>query len=83
MNCQEARSYLYDMIDKETSEIDVTAVQSHVDKCPHCFDLFRLEGAIQDLIRKKIKNCEPQNNISDLKVKVLNILNKIDEESAA
>jgi len=43
MNCQEALSLLYDVIDKEASQIDIKEVQKHLDCCQDCLKRFQVE----------------------------------------
>ena len=78
MNCQEALSLLYEIIDKEASEVDVNKVQQHREQCQHCFEVFRVEMAIQDFINEKLKNGNPSGSLETLKVKVALKLDDID-----
>ncbi len=78
MNCQEVLSRLYEIIDKEASEIDAKVVQGHLDRCRHCFEVYRLETAIQDFINAKLRDGNRPGNLETLKLKILVRLNEID-----
>lgn len=54
MNCQEALDLLYDIIDKEASDVDADEVRNHLDKCRHCLKLYELETAVDDFLRQKL-----------------------------
>ncbi len=82
MNCQEALSLLYEIIDKEASEIDAKEIQKHLDQCKHCFEIYRVESAIQNFINEKLKNGNPEIHLEDLKKKVSSKLDEIDQEEA-
>ncbi|MFQ6008887.1 MAG: zf-HC2 domain-containing protein [Candidatus Zixiibacteriota bacterium] len=78
MNCQEALSLLYEIIDKEASEIDAKEVQQHLDHCRHCFAVFRLENAVQEFINLKLKHSNPSICLETLKAKIKDRLDEID-----
>jgi mycothiol system anti-sigma-R factor len=78
MNCQEALSLLYEIIDKEASEIDAKQVQQHLDRCGHCFAVYRLESAIQGFINDKLKHSNPAASLAGLKEKIQVRLDEID-----
>jgi mycothiol system anti-sigma-R factor len=78
MNCQEALSLLYEIIDKEASEIDAKEVQRHLDRCGHCFAVYRLESAIQEFINQKLKHGNPAPSLETLKGKIQVRLDEID-----
>ncbi len=82
MNCQEALSLLYDIIDGEASEIDVKRVQRHRDRCKHCFEIYRVESAIQEFINEKVKDGNPDVSLETLKAKISNKLDEIDSGQA-
>jgi len=52
MNCQEALSLLYDVIDKEASEIDAREVEKHLKNCQDCAGVYRLEQSVNELIKR-------------------------------
>jgi anti-sigma factor (TIGR02949 family) len=78
MNCQEALSLLYEIIDKEASEIDAKEVQRHLDRCGHCFTVYRIESAVQEFIHQKLKHGNPAPSLEDLKAKIRDQLDEID-----
>ncbi len=78
MNCQEARELLYDMIDKEASEVDAGRVQAHLDMCRECFDIYRLEEAIQEFITEKLRDNRPSPGLDALRSRVLAELDTVD-----
>lgn len=73
MNCHEALNLLYDILDKEASDIDVGEVQEHLRQCSHCSEIYRLEGAVNEFLRKKIESQreESQSNLESLKSRIL------------
>jgi anti-sigma factor (TIGR02949 family) len=81
MNCQDALSLLYEIIDKEASEIDVKEVQQHLDRCRHCFEIYRLESAVQEFISQKLKDRDSSCCLESLKAKIMVRLDQIDQES--
>ncbi len=80
MNCQEALDLLYDIIDKEASEIDTTQVQEHLKNCHHCFEVYKVEGAVQEFINAKLAGAKQAPCLDSLKNKIVGKLDKIDEE---
>lgn len=83
MNCQEALSLLYEIIDKEASEIDTREVQQHLERCKQCFEVYRLESAIQNFINEKLKDGSRTGSLEALKSNVLFKLDEIDGQEAA
>ncbi|RKX23560.1 MAG: hypothetical protein DRP45_10300 [Candidatus Zixiibacteriota bacterium] len=81
MNCQEALSLLYDIIDKEASEIDVAQVQEHLNRCRDCAGIYKIEESISRLIQEKLKHKEPTPCFDVLKSNVLQQLDDIDAEN--
>lgn len=84
MNCQDALDLLHEIIDKEASEIDTQKVKEHLEKCHHCFEVYRLEESIQDFLKEKIEvgKTELDNSpkLESLKSKILVQLDEIDSE---
>jgi anti-sigma factor (TIGR02949 family) len=78
MNCQEALDRLYDIIDKEASEVDEAAVREHLEHCQHCGDIYKVEVAINDFVQARLKSNVPQGELRSLKTKVFDELDKID-----
>ncbi|HOP06083.1 MAG TPA: zf-HC2 domain-containing protein [candidate division Zixibacteria bacterium] len=82
MTCQEARDLLYEIIDKEASEIDVKQVQEHLSKCRHCSEIYDLEIKLNQLIAARLGSEQKDNSacVSRLRDRILVDLDKIDEE---
>jgi mycothiol system anti-sigma-R factor len=80
MTCQEALSLLYDVIDKEASEIDVRQVQTHLKQCCHCAEKYKIEAAVNELLREKMCHQNPPSKLESLKQRVLDQLNAVDGE---
>ena len=81
MNCQEALSLLYDIIDNEASEIDSQQVREHLENCTDCDGVFRLEESVNELLRARLKNPKPNPRLKALKAKVLSQFDAIDCEN--
>ncbi len=80
MNCQEALALLYDIIDKEASEIDAAEVKAHLEKCHDCFQKYHLEGAVNSLVTERLKSVEPTRCTVKLRDKIISQLDDIDSE---
>jgi anti-sigma factor (TIGR02949 family) len=78
MNCQEALSLLYDVIDKEASEIDAQQVAEHLRRCDDCAGKYHLEQSIHELLQAKLQNQDASPEIDSIKAKVLSQLDEID-----
>jgi anti-sigma factor (TIGR02949 family) len=79
MNCQEVLNLLYDIIDREASEIDVKEVQEHLEHCKDCFGVYKVEGALQNFITEKLKaQDEPSPKLEFLRTKIVEQLDQID-----
>ncbi|MEW6412014.1 MAG: zf-HC2 domain-containing protein [Candidatus Zixiibacteriota bacterium] len=81
MNCQDALDLLYDIIDREASEIDTQKVKEHLENCRDCFEVYRLEQSVQEFINEKIKHAASLPKVEHLKSKILDRLDEIDKES--
>jgi len=78
MNCQEALNLLYDIIDKEASEIDIGQVKEHLSHCHDCSGIYRLERSVNELIRERLKHQETTPRLDSLKSRILSELDEID-----
>ncbi|MFZ5980231.1 MAG: anti-sigma factor family protein [Candidatus Zixiibacteriota bacterium] len=80
MNCQEVLNLLYDIIDKEASEIDVREVEEHLKTCKDCFGVYEVEKKMQVFLNEKLKNADnaPTPRLNALRANVLKELDKID-----
>lgn len=81
MNCQDALDLLYDIIDREASEIDAQQVKEHLENCRDCFEVYRLEQSVQDFINEKIKVASSSPKVDELKTRILSRLDDIDREN--
>ena len=82
MNCQETLNLLYEIIDKEASQIDTKEVQKHLDHCPDCLKTYQIEESLQALVKEKLKAASDIPKIDHLKSKILFQLGQIDAASA-
>ncbi len=55
MNCQEALSLLYDIIDDEASEIDHAQVEEHLKSCCNCSGIFKVEESWQRYLSERLE----------------------------
>ena len=78
MNCQEALNLIYDIIDKEASEIDIRQVEEHLSHCHDCSGVYRVERSVNELIRERLKHQEATPRLDSLKSKILSELDEID-----
>jgi mycothiol system anti-sigma-R factor len=78
MNCQEALNLLYDIIDKEASEVDEREVRKHFEQCRDCYEKFRLEESIHNFLREKVKGEDPGPAHQTLKQKIMGRLDDLD-----
>ena len=80
MNCQEALDLLYDIIDKEASDIDTQQVQEHLSHCRDCFEKYKVEGAVHDFIKAKLNSDTSGPRLEVLKSRIISRLDTIDQE---
>ncbi len=81
MNCQEALNLLYEIIDKEASEIDAKEVEEHLRNCKDCSGVYRLERSVNELIQEKLAHRQATPKLDTLKFKVLAELDRVDGEN--
>ena len=53
MTCEEALRKLYEVIDKEASDIDVQAVKEHLHNCKHCMSRYEFEEMFRTFVVEK------------------------------
>jgi len=80
MNCQEALELLYDIIDKEASEIDQEQFRTHLKQCQDCFDVYKLEESFQAFIDEKLSAAEGTPELDRLKANIIAELDNVDIE---
>jgi len=78
MNCQEALSLLYEIIDQEASEVDVEAVKKHLAHCRHCSEIYRVEGMVNDFLHAKVKADSSPAHLDNLRTRILDQLDDVD-----
>ena len=83
MNCQDALNLLYDIIDKEASEIDIKQVEEHLSHCHDCSGIYRLESSVNALIRERLSHQDVTPRLDSLKAKILSELDAIDCDDQA
>jgi anti-sigma factor (TIGR02949 family) len=81
MNCQEALNLLYDIIDKEATDIDAAEVQAHLDKCHHCLKVYNLESTVNALVAERLKSAKATRCADVIRKDLLGMLDKIDAEA--
>ena len=81
MNCQEALTLLYDIIDKEASEIDAAEVRAHLDKCEDCLQKYNLATKVNALIDERLKSAKATCCTESIRRKLINQIDEIDRES--
>jgi anti-sigma factor (TIGR02949 family) len=82
MNCHEALNLLYDILDKEAEDVDAEQVQQHLKQCSHCSEIYRLEGAVNQFLRKKIEAQRGESG-GDLESLKSRILKEIEDQDCA
>lgn len=78
MTCQEALALLYDVIDNEATSVDLNQVKEHLSHCKNCSDVYRVEQAVDRLMKAKLQGDTPTVEIAQLKSSVLSALDAID-----
>ncbi len=78
MTCAEALELLYDIIDREASEIDAKKVEEHLKHCSDCSDKYRVAEAFQEFLVEKVNNGDTLSKVDKLKAKILSQLDDID-----
>ena len=79
MNCQEALNLLYDIIDKEASEIDEKAVEEHLSHCHHCSEIYRLESTVNDFIQAKLQRSVSNERLESLRSRIVVELDNLEQ----
>lgn len=80
MNCQEAIELLYDIIDKEASEIDQEQFRTHLKQCADCFDVYKLEESFHAFVDEKLSATKSIPRLDRLKANIIAELDSIDLE---
>ena len=77
MTCEEALRLLYDVIDKEASEIDVKEVQEHLAHCENCMARYEFEAMFKTFVCNKASS---STKADDLKKRILTRIDDADEK---
>jgi anti-sigma factor (TIGR02949 family) len=83
MNCQEALSLLYDIIDKEASEIDEQAVREHIENCRDCRGIYEVEAKVNDFLQARLDRSVPGDRLELLRGRIVKELDSIDSGGAS
>lgn len=78
MNCQEALDKLYQLIDRESSELEESTIREHLSHCKNCSDIYNVEQAVNDFVLAKIRNSSKPVALDNLKSKILKELDNSD-----
>ena len=79
MNCQEALSLLYEVLDKEASQVDTHEIKQHLDRCHHCFERYQIEGALHEFVIERARSTPSSERLESLKSRILTTIDKISE----
>lgn len=77
MNCRDALRLLYDVVDKEASDIDAAEVQKHLVNCRHCMAKYEMEQMFKTFVVEKGQNAPDTTQLKSL------ISQKLDDIDAA
>jgi mycothiol system anti-sigma-R factor len=80
MNCEEALSLLYELIDKEVSEIDEKELRKHLDSCGDCYRKYNIEKNLHEFIQARLHDGPVMDAHSKLKMRIEMKLDEIDGE---
>ena len=78
MTCQEALALLYDVIDNEASQIDLQEVREHLSHCKDCSEVYRVEQALDKLLKARVQGTVTEPEVDKLKSNVLDALDALD-----
>lgn len=78
MNCEQALRLLYDILDREASEVDVEEVKKHLEHCRDCAHVYQVEGMLNDFIRAKVSEQKSTPHLETLKSKIVASLDTVD-----
>jgi mycothiol system anti-sigma-R factor len=54
-NCKDAVNRLYEYLDRELTDAELSEVHRHLEHCPPCLDLFRFEENVLTLVGKRCR----------------------------
>jgi anti-sigma factor (TIGR02949 family) len=79
MNCQEALGLLYEVLDKEASQVDTEEIKKHLERCHHCLERYQLEGALHEFVVERARSMPSTERLESLKSRVLTTIDQISE----
>ncbi|MFN0074360.1 MAG: zf-HC2 domain-containing protein [Chloroflexota bacterium] len=53
MTCEQAYDEIYQYLDRELSNAEISVVRLHLENCPPCAYLFRFEGTVVRYVRER------------------------------
>jgi len=59
-NCQQALENLYLFIDQEIDTASCAEIQSHIDQCRECLDVYDLERVVKSLVSRSCNEVAPE-----------------------
>lgn len=78
MNCRDALALLYDILDKEASEVDTQKVEEHIKSCGSCSEIYRVEGEINRFLKARMTNKPAESAHDKLTTKIRSLLDQED-----
>jgi len=80
MNCEEALSLLYELIDKEVSEINEKELRKHLHSCNDCYRKYNIEKSVHEFIQARLNDGPVLDAQAKLKMRIQMRLDEIDGE---
>ncbi|MCU0429588.1 MAG: zf-HC2 domain-containing protein [Cytophagaceae bacterium] len=69
--CNDCLCNLYMVLDGEASPEQQEKFMKHIDTCSHCFECYKVDRSVKELIKYKIQNMEvPSSLIESIKNKI-------------
>lgn len=78
MNCQEALDKLYQLIDRESADLEESTIREHLSHCKHCSDIYSIEQAVNDFVLARVRHNNEPLALKRLKTKILEELDQVD-----
>ena len=66
-DCSAFLDRIYEFVDGELTERDLTRIRQHLDECPPCLREYDLEAALKALVRRSCQDRAPE----ELRVRIL------------
>lgn len=55
MNCEEVINKLYEFLDSELGQDDVSAIREHLEQCKPCFDHYQFDMLLKKVVKENLK----------------------------